>query len=210
MGMCLLVTVRAHMQFNSKLVVKSHTDVLMWDQSGHQLAPLWQSWILFYRPAVTMAWQVCFHGNTFVTTVEHGQSVGGESPMRTVGLEGKLITLMMIQSLSSGRMRKSLLLLRAFSFPCSRKLPSRIGVSLHKHNVTKVTYGMHKWECQCFWDVWEQCGGIFARWVKEKKWCGAPLQDGIVILWKPCFLAFNQMGHVLIVVHYISNWTELS
>lgn len=111
MGMCLPVTVRAHMQFNSKLVVKSHTDVLMWDQSGHQLVPLWQSWISFYRPAVTMAWQVCFHGNTFVTSVEHGQSVGGESPMRTVGLEGKLITLMMIQSLSSGRMRKSLLLL---------------------------------------------------------------------------------------------------
>lgn len=111
MCMCLTMTARAHTQFKSISVVKSHTVALMWDQSGHQLVPLWESRVSFDMFAVTMAWQVCFHGNTFVTCVERGQSVGGESPMRTVGLEGKLITLMMIQSVSWGRMWISLLLL---------------------------------------------------------------------------------------------------
>lgn len=110
------MTARARTQFKSIAVVKSHTVALMRDQSGHQLVLLWQSWISFDRPAVTMAWQVCFHGNTFVTSVERGQSVGGESPMRIVGLEGKLITLMMIQSASRDRMRKSVPLPVFFSW----------------------------------------------------------------------------------------------
>lgn len=171
--MCLTMTARAHTQFKSDLLVKSHTVVLMRDQWGHQLVPLWQSWISFDRPAVTMAWQVCFHGNTFVTCVERGQSVGGESPMRTVGLEGKLITLMMIQSVSWGRMRKTASApLVSLSFPWNWNLGGlhqgfllvaffcRRNIQNNLMWMLEVKESRQERECQCCWELF--CGGSLA------------------------------------------------